>query len=141
MQHRLSIRSLADLGSAAREFLSLVGDRKLVAFIASMGSGKTTFIKAVCEVLGVDEEEISSPTFSIINEYRTASGDTVYHFDFYRLTSDAQALDLGLYEYLDSGCLCLMEWPENISDLMPEDTLYVHIGVQEDGTRELTWQD
>ena len=106
-----------------------------------MGSGKTTFTKALCDSLGVDADAVSSPTFSIVNEYLTSSGDPVYHFDFYRITKNEEALDIGLYDYLDSGCLCLLEWPENIEDLLPEETLVVRIRVEEDGSRSLIWED
>ena len=107
-----------------------------------MGAGKTTFIKAVCEALGVDGAEVASPTFSIVNEYVCKGTDeSIYHFDFYRITKDEEALDIGLYDYLDSGCLCLMEWPENIGTLLPDDTLYVSISVQDDLSRIITWDD
>ena len=138
---KLEIRSLADIDAAAREFLRLAAGRSLIAFYAPMGAGKTTFTTALCRSLGVKAEEISSPTFAIVNEYKTASGESVFHFDFYRITKDAEALDIGLYDYLDSGCLCLMEWPENIEGLLPEETLKVSISVREDGSRVLEWQD
>lgn len=106
-----------------------------------MGAGKTTFISALCRELGVREDAVGSPTFAIVNEYRTASGDPVFHFDFYRIERPEEALDIGLYDYLDSGCLCLIEWPENIEGLLPDDTLIVNIDVLPDGTRKLRWQD
>ena len=106
-----------------------------------MGAGKTTFTTAICHVLGVRDDAVSSPTFAILNEYRAASGEPVFHFDFYRINRLTEALDLGLYDYLDSGCLCLMEWPENIEELLPEETLKVHITVQPDGSRLVTWED
>ena len=141
MQHVLTISSLADIDRVAAEFLSQVGDRRLIAFYAPMGAGKTTFTTAICRVLGVEADAVSSPTFSIINEYRDASGEPVFHFDFYRINKMEEALDIGLYDYLDSGCLCLMEWPENISELLPEETLKVNIAVSEDGSRLLNWED
>ena len=104
-------------------------------------AGKTTFSSALCRVLGVAEDAVSSPTFALVNEYRTRTGEPVYHFDFYRIESVAEALDIGFYEYIDSGCLCLMEWPENVEGLLPEDTLHVDIAVAEDGSRVLTWED
>ncbi len=134
----IRIESLSGLDRAAREFLQATGDRKLVAFYAPMGAGKTTFITAVCKALGVREDAVSSPTFAIVNEYLTAAGERLFHFDFYRIESNAEALDIGLYEYFDSGSLCLMEWPENIESLLPEDTLRVGIRVEPDGTRVLT---
>ena len=141
MQHEIIINGLSDLERAAREFLKEIGDRRLVAFYAPMGAGKTTFTTAVCKELGVSEDAVSSPTFAIVNEYRTACGEAVYHFDFYRIENSSEALDIGLYEYLDSGALCLMEWPENIEGLLPEETLNVHIAVLPDGSRCISWTD
>ncbi|MBR4826389.1 MAG: tRNA (adenosine(37)-N6)-threonylcarbamoyltransferase complex ATPase subunit type 1 TsaE [Bacteroidales bacterium] len=135
------IKSLDGLEEAAREFLKAIGNRRLVAFNAPMGAGKTTFITAVCKVLGVREDAVSSPTFAIVNEYRTASGEPLYHFDFYRIERLEEALDIGLYDYLDSGALCLMEWPENIEPLLPGETLKVAISVEPDGSRLLTFED
>ena len=136
----ITIRSLKDLDRAAAEFLRELGDRRLVAFYAPMGAGKTTFITAVCKALGVKEDAVGSPTFAIVNEYRTAGGEPVFHFDFYRFERPEDALDIGLYEYLDSGALCLMEWPENIEPLLPDDTLRVRISVLPDGEREIRWE-
>ena len=138
-QREIHIAGLADLDRAAGEFLNAIGDARLVAFYAPMGAGKTTFTTALCRRLGVDEDAVSSPTFAIVNEYRTAAGESVFHFDFYRIDNPAEALDIGLYDYLDSGCLCLMEWPENIEPLLPEETLRVHIRVEPDGSRTLYW--
>ena len=129
------------MGTAAREFLARTAGHSLVAFYAPMGAGKTTFITALCKELGVREDAVSSPTFAIVNEYLAASGEPVYHFDFYRIDKPAEALDIGLYEYLDSGALCLMEWPENIEGLLPEETLKVSIAVLPDGSRRLSWTD
>lgn len=141
MKHQLIISDLADLERAAREFLREIGNRTLIAFYAPMGAGKTTFTTAVCKVLGVQEDAVSSPTFAIVNEYRTADGSPLFHFDFYRIERLEEALDIGLYDYLDSGFLCLMEWPENIEDLLPEETLKVTIRVNPDGSRVLDWED
>ncbi len=141
MQHKILIRSLSDLDSAAEEFLRKTEGRNLVAFYAPMGAGKTTFITAICRALGVRDDAVASPTFAIVNEYQAASGEPVYHFDFYRITKDAEALDIGLYDYLDSGCLCLMEWPENIENLLPEETLKVGISVLDSGERVISWED
>ena len=141
MKHEIIIRDLTDLDRAAGQFLSEIGDNRLVAFYAPMGAGKTTFTTAVCRRLGVREDAVSSPTFAIVNEYRTASGEPMYHFDFYRITKPAEALDIGLYDYLDSGCLCIMEWPENIEDLLPEETLKVRIRVAPDESRRVSWED
>lgn len=141
MKHQIQIAGLQDLERAAREFLQLLGGRTLVAFYAPMGAGKTTFTTAVCKVLGVEEDAISSPTFAIVNEYRGKGGRPIFHFDFYRIDNPAEALDIGLYDYLDSGELCLMEWPENVEGLLPEETLRVQISVQPDGSRLLSWED
>lgn len=140
MQHEIIIKDLQDIDRAAAEFLSLVKDRRLIAFYAPMGAGKTTFTSAVCRALGVRSDAVSSPTFAIVNEYRTSCGESIYHFDFYRLTKASEALDIGLYDYLDSGCLCLMEWPENIEDILPEETLKVSITVLGQA-RQVTWED
>ena len=141
MTHEIYIAGLQDLDRAAGEFLEAVGGHRLIAFYAPMGAGKTTFTTAVCKRLGVHEDAVSSPTFAIVNEYRAASGEPVYHFDFYRIERLEEAYDIGLYDYLDSGCLCLMEWPENIGELLPEETLKVHITVHPDGSRTLSWED
>ena len=141
MSHRILIFGLEDLPRAAAEFLDAIEEHRLIAFHAPMGAGKTTFITAVCKALGVREDAVSSPTFAIVNEYRAGSGEPVYHFDFYRIERPEEALDIGLYDYLDSGFLCLMEWPENIAALLPEETLRVDIAVAPDGSRVLTWED
>lgn len=108
MKHSITIKNPEDALRAAAEFLSQIGDNRLIAFYAPMGAGKTTFISAICRHLGVREDAVGSPTFAIINEYRTASGESNYHFDFYRITKPSEALDVGLYDYLDSGSLCFM---------------------------------
>ena len=137
----IKIQSLEQIREAARQFIEAMGEHTVFAFYGKMGAGKTTFIKAVCEELGVDDV-ITSPTFAIVNEYRAEpSGELIYHFDFYRITREEEALDIGLYDYLDSGSLCLIEWPENVAGLLPEETLTVDIKVGEDGSRTLSWQD
>ena len=141
MEHRITIPRLEEIDSAARRFLKETAGHRLIAFHAPMGAGKTTFTAALCRAKGVREDAVSSPTFAIVNEYRTADGEPLFHFDFYRIARLEEALDIGLYDYLDSGCLCLMEWPENVEGLLPEDTLHVDIAVAEDGTRVLTWED
>ena len=141
MKHELLIAGLQDLDRAAGQFLKETANHSLIAFYAPMGAGKTTFTTAICKALGVREDAVSSPTFAIVNEYRTAQGQPVFHFDFYRIAKLEEALDIGLYDYLDSGCLCLMEWPENIEALLPEETLKVEICVLEDGTRAVRWED
>lgn len=141
MKHELVIKDLSSIDEAARKFLEEIGDCRLVAFYAPMGSGKTTFTTAICRVLGVADDAVSSPTFSIVNEYRTADGDSLFHFDFYRITKIAEALDIGFYDYIDSGCLCIMEWPENIEDIIPEEALRVRIAVNPDESRTVSWED
>ncbi len=139
MKYEVNIKNTEDLERAAREFLEKIGDNRLVAFFAPMGSGKTTFTTAICKVLGVTDP-VGSPTFAIVNEYMCADGDPMYHFDFYRINKLQEAIEIGLYDYLDSGALCIMEWPENIEDLLPEETLKVTITVNPDQSRTLTWK-
>ena len=141
MIHKIEIPGLDGLEAAAKEFLKEIGDNRLVALYGAMGAGKTTFTTAVCKALGVEEDAISSPTFAIVNEYLSRSGESIFHFDFYRINKPAEALDIGLYDYLDSGCLCIMEWPENIEDLLPEETLKVSVTVSPSGSRILQWED
>ena len=140
MKHSIIIRDLSDLSRAAGEFLEQIGDNRLIALYAPMGSGKTTFTTALCERLGV-KDAVGSPTFAIVNEYVTALGDSVYHFDFYRINRPEEAMDIGLYDYLYSGCLCIMEWPENIEEILPEETLKVLIKVNPDESRTIFWED
>lgn len=126
-----------NLDAAAEEFLEAIGDNTIIAFQGHLGAGKTTFIKAICDRLGV-EDNVCSPTFTIVNEYQSAAGDPVFHFDFYRIDSLKEAQDLGLDEYFYSGCLCLMEWPEKIAELLPDDTVEVHIDPIDETTRRIT---
>ena len=140
MRHEIEIRNTSDLDRAAKEFLQQIGDNRLIAFFAPMGAGKTTFTTAICKALGVTDP-VGSPTFAIVNEYEKADGEPMYHFDFYRINKLSEAIDIGLYDYLDSGFLCLMEWPENIEELLPEETLRVTIKVNPDLSRTLTWED
>lgn len=141
MQHRIVINNLSDIDRAAAQFITEVGTGRIIAFYAPMGAGKTTFTTAICRALGVDGDAVSSPTFAIVNEYRTFGGESVFHFDFYRITKPAEALDIGFYEYIDSGYTCIMEWPENVEDLLPDETLRVRIEVRPDESRVVTWQD
>lgn len=140
MKHEVIICDTADLDRAAAEFLEKIGDNTLVAFFAPMGAGKTTFTTALCKALGVTDP-VGSPTFAIVNEYLRADGDYMYHFDFYRINKLSEAVEIGLDDYLYSGCLCIMEWPENVEELLPEDTLRVNITVNPDLSRTLTWED
>ena len=131
----IQVNGLQDLPRAARQFLAeSQGRSSVVAFYGSMGAGKTTFIKALCDVLGV-EDVVNSPTFAIVNEYTAASGEPVYHFDFYRIKSVAEAYDFGYENYFYSGHLCLVEWPEMVEELLPDDALRVHIEVVSDQVR------
>lgn len=141
MRHEIRINSLKDLDKSAEQFLSEIGNNKLIAFYAPMGAGKTTFTTALCHRLGVREDAISSPTFAIVNEYKSVSGTTIYHFDFYRITKISEALDIGVYDYIDSGNMCIMEWPENIEEILPEETLRVNISVNPDKSRTICWED
>ncbi len=140
MENEIIIRDLADLDRAADEFLGRTGNYRIIAFFAPMGAGKTTFTTALCRRLGV-QDPVCSPTFTIVNEYVTAAGEPIYHFDFYRINKISEALDIGFYDYVDSGCLCLMEWPENIEEILPEETLKVRISVNDDQSRTVRWQD
>lgn len=141
MKKSITIRNLSEIQTAAREFLDMTKGHNLIAFYAPMGAGKTTFTAAICHQLGIRDDAVSSPTFSIVNEYKTSKGESVYHFDFYRIERLEEALDIGLYDYLDIGCMCIMEWPENIEDLLPEDTLKVYIRVNDDFSRTITWEE
>lgn len=142
MNRTITIASEADLERAAGEFVSLMGDETVYAFNGPMGAGKTTFIRALVRALGVNDDEASSPSFSIINEYRSdTTAELIYHFDLYRLESVEEALDLGVEDYFDSGALCLIEWPERIDDILPDDTVKVTVSVTPDGQRTLTVEE
>ena len=139
MEKKIEIKGVADLERAAREFVKLMGDETVYAFYGEMGAGKTTFISALCRALGVDEDLANSPSFSIINEYRSdTTAELIYHFDCYRLQNEAEAEDIGVEDYFESGAVCLIEWPERILDLLPDDTVRVDIVEAADGKRTLT---
>lgn len=131
---QIKIESLDKIRTAAKEFLANMGNGKVFAFYGKMGAGKTTFIKAVCESLGVNDV-ITSPTFAIVNEYTAADNTPVYHFDFYRIKKIDEVYDMGYEDYFYSGRLCFLEWPELIEDLLPEDAVKISIAMQEDGSR------
>lgn len=132
---QIKIESLEQIREAAREFVGHIGDSKVFAFYGKMGAGKTTFIKAVCEELGV-EDVITSPTFAIVNEYRSATtGGLVYHFDFYRIKKLEEVYDMGYEDYFYSGALCFLEWPELIEEILPGDAVKVTITETENGCR------
>ena len=133
---KLTLANLNSIHDVAHQFVEAIGNRTHIAFDGEMGAGKTTFIKAVCDELGVIDI-VNSPTFSIVNDYATADGRHIYHFDFYRLKSPQEALDFGIEEYFASNSLCLMEWPEQIEPLLPDDTLQVTIAVGSDGSRTI----
>ena len=132
----LIINSIEEIQDVAQKFIHEIGDRKIFAFNGKMGAGKTTFIKAICEVMGV-KETINSPTFSIVNEYEAADGSIIYHFDCYRINKIQEALDLGAEEYLYSGNLCFIEWSENIAPLLPDTLVNVDINELENKKREI----
>ena len=131
----IKINDLNNIRETAREFIANMGDHTVFAFYGKMGAGKTTFIKAICEELGV-EDVITSPTFAIINEY-TGQDQTIYHFDFYRIKKLEEVYDMGYEEYFYSGALCFIEWPELIEEVLPEDTVKVTIKEEVDGTRAI----
>lgn len=138
----IKINSIEEIGQAAQEFIAHYHldeaqngrDVRVFAFYGKMGAGKTTFTKAVCEALGV-EDVINSPTFAIVNEYEAASGRPIYHFDFYRIKKLSEAYDMGCDDYFYSGNLCFIEWPELIEEILPEETICVTIEENPDGTR------
>lgn len=131
----IKITSLNDIDNAAKAFVKAMDQNTVFAFYGKMGAGKTTFIKAVCEALGVTEV-VNSPTFSIVNEYRSeTTGELIYHFDFYRIKKLDEVYDMGYEDYFYSGAVCFIEWPELIKELLPGDALKVEIAEQEDGSR------
>lgn len=138
VENEIIINSLEDIDKAAAEFLERTKQSRVIAFYAPMGAGKTTFTSALCRCLSV-KDDVCSPTFTIVNEYMTSSGESVYHFDLYRIDKLSEALDLGLDDYFYSGSLCLIEWPEKIEELLPEDCLKVHIDVDSEGRRRIHW--
>lgn len=128
---------LTNIECIARQFVEEQSDGRVFAFCGQMGAGKTTFIAAVCKALGI-EEPVNSPTFAIVNEYVADNGETVYHFDCYRLNTLRDALNIGIEEYFASGNICFIEWAENIEELLPVDTVRVNIVVEDDGSREMS---
>lgn len=128
---------MTDIECVARQFVEEQSDGRVFAFYGQMGAGKTTFIAAVCKALGI-EEPVNSPTFAIVNEYVADNGETVYHFDCYRLNTLRDALNIGIEEYFASGNICFIEWAENIEELLPADTVRVNIVVEDDGSREVS---
>lgn len=140
MVKRITIDSLSNIDSAAREFIEYISssalESNIFAFYGQMGAGKTTFIKAICNALGV-EDLVSSPTFTIVNEYRAAKGFPIYHFDFYRINKIEEAFDIGIDEYFNGEGLCLIEWPEKINEILPDNCIKVSITVNDNLQRTI----
>ncbi len=133
----MKIQNIESIHEAARSFVDAMGQARVFAFYGSMGAGKTTFIKAVCQELGVSDV-ITSPTFAIVNEYQSdTTGSLIYHFDFYRIKKLEEVYDMGYEDYFYSGAVCFIEWPELIEDLLPEDAVRVTIKAETDGSRTL----
>jgi len=130
---------LSTIQDAARQFIEAIGQHRVFAFYGTMGAGKTTFIKAVCQQLGVTDDVVASPTFAIVNEYKGTQGP-IFHFDFYRIKKISEAYDIGCEDYFYSGDLCFIEWPELIEPLLPDDAVCVTIEAQPDGSRTVRWE-
>lgn len=128
------INDITAMSRAAREFIEAMGDDKVFALYGSMGAGKTTFIKAICKELGV-KEAVTSPTFAIVNEYRDGKGDSIYHFDFYRINKLEEVFDFGYEDYFYSGKICFIEWPELVEPVLPDNSVRIAIRVRDDGAR------
>jgi tRNA threonylcarbamoyladenosine biosynthesis protein TsaE len=133
---QIIIKDKKHLAPAAQKFLKYFGNRRIFAFYGAMGAGKTTIIKAICKALGATDI-VSSPTFTLVNEYRTAKGETLYHIDFYRIKSQEEVFDFGIEEYLTGECYCFMEWPELVEEILPSETIDVKISVSENEERIL----
>ena len=134
----ITIGSLDELQQAARTFMGEMGDYTVFAFVGEMGAGKTTFINALCHELGVTDDATNSPTFALINEYRSdTTAELIYHIDCYRLENLDEAVDMCIEDYMDCGAVCLIEWPERIEPLLPDDTVIVEISADDSGTRHL----
>lgn len=132
----IKIANIDDLDRAAAEFVEAIDQATVFAFFGQMGAGKTTFISAIARALGVGDDQTSSPSFAIVNEYRSdTTAELIYHFDLYRLEDMEEALDVGIEDYFDSGALCFVEWPEKVVELMPEDAVRVDIAEEADGSR------
>ena len=133
----IKINGLQEYDTAAQRFITLMGNKKIFAFYGKMGVGKTTFVKSLCQALGVDDT-VNSPTFAIVNEYADKDSRPIYHFDFYRIKSVAELYNLGYEDYFYSNAICFIEWPQLAEEILPEDTVKVTIEENEDGTREIT---
>ncbi len=137
--HTWEVLSLNGLEKAANDLLKTFPGNRVFAFYGEMGSGKTTIIKALCKTLGV-KENVSSPTFALVNEYRDSGGNPIFHFDFYRIEKEQEAIDMGIHEYFNSGHYCFVEWSEKILHLLPEDSIGIHITVKNE-TRIITTEN
>ena len=134
----LTIKNIDEIKKTAAQFIKIIDNHKVIAFEGKMGAGKTTFIKAICEYLGV-EDVVNSPTFSIINEYKSSiTNELIYHFDFYRINQISEAKEIGVEDYFYNGTRCFIEWPEKIKQLLPEDTIYINVHVQLDYSRVIS---
>lgn len=137
----IRINSLDELHEAARQMVQAMGEHTVFAFYGKMGAGKTTLIKALCDVLGVSDM-VNSPTFSLVNEYRSdTTGELIYHFDFYRIKKIEEVYDMGYEDYFYSGALCFIEWPELVEELLPGNAVNVYIEEKEDGTRTVRFDE
>ena len=133
------LKDISDIDTAAKIFVEKFGDKKIFAFYGEMGAGKTTFIKAVCKSMGVTGT-ITSPTFSLVNEYKTDNGMTIYHFDFYRIENIEEVYDFGYEDYFYSDKMCFIEWPELVETLLPEDVVEVKISADDNEQRLISVQ-
>lgn len=136
MDQIFTISSEENIKKVAHDFLPLLRKHKVVAFFGGMGVGKTTFIKGLCREMGVSEP-VTSPSFALVNEYEGREGETIFHFDFYRLKNVTEVFDMGYEDYFFSDNYCLIEWPEKVSDVLPDDRLDVHMSENEDGSRTM----
>jgi tRNA threonylcarbamoyladenosine biosynthesis protein TsaE len=132
----LKIKNIQEIDEAAKEFAKLFSSHRIFAFYGEMGAGKTTFIKALCKQAGV-KDNVCSPTFALVYEYNTHSGESIFHFDFYRIKNQSELFDLGYEDYLYSGKICFIEWPELAENLLPEVTVKVKISINPDESRTL----
>ena len=135
----LTLKSLSDLNVVADKFLRAMRGKKVFAFFGPMGVGKTTFIKALCNELGV-VEIVTSPTFALLNEYQTGEGDVIYHFYFYRIEKIEEVYDFGYEDYFYSGNYCFIEWPDKVAEILPENIAYVQLVENKDGSRTINWR-
>lgn len=138
---QIRVNNITELPAAAKQFINSMGDRTVVALHGEMGAGKTTFINALCKELGVETDATTSPTFALVNEYRSdTTAELIYHFDLYRIENLDEAVDMGIEDYLDCGAICLIEWPDVVDPLLPDDTIDLRITVNTDGSRTLDWE-